>query len=140
MTTPADALTSITKMLQDGYHGTLKLPNRKMSLPTDADTVFAELEFQHDDTGQASLTGPEGKRRYESVGSVTIALFFPLGCGLLEPLILGEEVARIFRGKHSPDEHDVWFRNVTILEQQTSRHAGKFQMNVSFTFEYDQFH
>lgn len=134
--TPYDAMSEVTTMLLQ-YGGALKLPNRNFDAPDDG-APWGEVSFLHGVQGEASIGGADGKKRFASSGIATVEMFFPTGIGMELPYKECEKVASIFRGKHSPT-HEVWFRGVGITERATSRHKGRLQIDVSFTFEYDQF-
>jgi hypothetical protein len=136
--TPFQAMDVIAGMLLNGFSGAIELPNRAFTAPADPVVTFAKATFQHADMAQASLAGGDGTRRYENIGTVTIEMFFPTGIGVERPYNECEAIAALFRGKHSPNG-DVWFRDVAINEITQSRITARYQMNVSFTFEYDQF-
>lgn len=131
--TPYEAVNEIAKMLTDVIAVPVKLPNREFT--QDNAPIFAELTFQHTGTGQTALTGLD-QGSHTSSGVCLVDLFFFVGIGVEEPYTTTETVARIYRGKRSTSGL-IWFRNVSHREVERPRYPGRYQMMVSFEFQYD---
>lgn len=143
MNTPYAALSEMATMFLAvyPYPERVELPNKPYERARDIDT-FAAITFEHTDMGQATLANSENKRRYTNEGVCIIEMFFPVGRGIDEPYRVAELVMDAYRGKRTPS--DVWFRDVRVIEHSAAngnppRIAGTYQLDVAFSFTYDQF-
>lgn len=103
----------------------------------DPEKAWAEVVLRHVQGQQASLSQDTGRRRFERIGIVTVAVFAPLivagGLGM------GENLAKVakaaFEGKSTIS--GVWFRSTRIAEVGAS--GPWAQWNVISEFRYDEF-
>lgn len=97
--------------------------------------AWARLSVRNAVEGQATLGTPQiGKHEYETVGTLTIQLFFPKADNTA--MVTGRRLAQLVRNAYrsisSGDE--VWYRDATIREQPPGNRWYQINVTVTYTF------
>lgn len=99
-----------------------------------AQQAWARITIRHSPAGPGTLSGGDGKARYQRDGFLTVQIFIPNGQGLSQGHTLGKVVADAFEGE-ATDSH-VWFRNFRLQEIGPS--TEWYQLNAIVDFTYDE--
>lgn len=112
--------------------------------PPSSDTDWVRVSIQHEDAGQASLSGPiNGVTRWGRGGFVFVQCFArqaPLDAapgdpiGIDKAMIYACAVRDAFQGRAS--DSGVWFRKCNAREVGPDK--SWYQANASITFDYDE--
>lgn len=104
--------------------------------PPSGDSHWVYAMIRHDDSFQASLSGPDqGKKRWRSTGILTVQCFWLLkDTGLTGARLLAKKLQQAYRGRATAS--GVWFRNPSIRE--VGPDSSWYQVNFTVFFEYDQ--
>lgn len=111
--------------------------------PPNADTDWVRISVQHEDGGQASLTGGTGSTRWGRNGFIFAQCFSrqaPVDAapgdliGVDKAMQYACAVRDAFQGRAS--DSGVWFRNCNAREVGPDK--SWYQANASITFDYDE--
>jgi len=99
--------------------------------------AYARMNVRHVSGRQASLAGPDGRRRYEKLGIVVVSVFAPIGAAGGQTL--GERLAQVAKDalEGRATASGVWFRDAVIAEVGASGPWDQF--DVTADFRYDEF-
>lgn len=133
--TQAQARDEILEMITDVWPDgrTLIYDDVPGEIP-DTTQMWGRATVRHLDGGASSLSGALGKQRYTRIGLLVVQIFTPTGKGLSTSDEYVKIVMDAFDGKKSPG--GVWFRNGR--SQEVGPDGAFYQVNVSYTFEYDE--
>lgn len=128
----ADTILTLFKTAWDttGYqvhYEDVKKDRDETSLP------WATTQVRHVESGQSTLSGDIGQRRFTRVGRFTVQIFVPSGKGLQEGYRLAKIISDALEGVSSSS---LWFRNVVTRE--IGRDGAFSQLNVIAEFTYDE--
>lgn len=132
------ARDEINTMLKDAWEAasrTEKLFYDDTKNEKDPDrSSWARISVRHTLGGESSISGGNGKGRYERTGTVYVNLFSDPGDGLrdLDPLV--KIVLDAYEGKATPSQ--VWFRRARVREQGIVN--SWYQINVLIDFTYTE--
>lgn len=102
--------------------------------PTQNDT-WLRASLQHGPSGQASLAGVDGVRRWNRIGFISVQCFAPLARGSVQRATqLACVVRDALQGKQTAN--CVWFRNPRINE--IGEDKDWFNVNATIDFDYDE--
>jgi len=104
------------------------------SVPPTTQAAWCRATVRHTTSGQASLAGETGSRRFRRNGVLVVSVFTPAGMGLPGETDLAKIVMDAYEGVTS--SNGVIFRDVTINE--IGPDGDFFMVNVSASFEYDE--
>ena len=96
--------------------------------------AWARITMKHVVSGQTTLSGETGQRRFTRTGVITVQIFTPTGDGNVNADLLANVAKNAFEGVHTPG--DIWFRDVTATE--VGQEGVWFQTNVTAAFIYDE--
>jgi hypothetical protein len=112
--------------------------------PPSGDTDWVRVDIQHEDAGQASLSGPtNGAMRWGRNGFIFVQCFAqlaPTGAAPGDPISIDKAmlyacaVRDAFQGRAT--DSGVWFRNCNAREIGPDK--SWYQANASITFDYDE--
>lgn len=127
-----DEILAVFKTAWDATGHIAVYENVEGAKPT-AQDPWARPTINHG-TGNETLGGAGGVKRYDRTGILTIQVFIPNGQGLSPGNALGKILADAFEGVATPSQ--VWFRNFRFLNIGP---AGEwFQFNAVVDFAYDE--
>lgn len=105
--------------------------------PPSGDTDWMRVEMTHDPaaSGQASLAGESGKKRWGRRGTIMVQCFARLTAGSIDKATdMACAVRDAFQGRAT--DSGVWFRNCSIRE--VGADLSWYQVNATITFDYDE--
>jgi hypothetical protein len=110
-------------------------PGVENNTPPPQDDTWFRVSIKHDKSGQASLSGDTGKRRWRRNGWLNIQVFVPYGAGGLNRAM---ELACILRDaiQGTSTASDVWFRDVEAKE--VGPDGNWYNATASARFTYDE--
>jgi len=133
--TVAQARDDMTKMVKDVWPtGKTLVYDDIAGAEIPSADLWGRVTIRHVEGFQSTLSGALGKQRYTRIGVLTVQIFAASGKGLSDADATAKIVLDAFEGKASPG--GVWFRNGKV--QEVGPDGNFFQMNVTFTFEYDE--
>lgn len=106
----------------------------KQTVPPSGQEPWGRITLRHTESGQTSLAGAVGTRRFTRQGALTINIFEPCGQGTGASTDLPEIMKDAYEGVTTAG--GVIFRDVTI--QEIGEDGDFFQTNVTASFEYDE--
>jgi hypothetical protein len=98
--------------------------------------AWARFRLQHNEGGQRTLAGNDGKSRHGRKGNVIVEVHSPIGTGVKDAYALAESVKNAFEGKRTAS--GVWFRNVRINEVNDTTLLW-YPIVVIADFDYEQY-
>jgi len=132
-----DEICTVFKTAWDttGHGARVKYQNvGETSTPPSGQDPWARVVIRHSTSGQVSLAGAVGTRRFSRTGLITVQIMEVVGQGLSAATDLPKIVQDAFEGVSTPG--GVWFRDVAINE--VGPDGDFFQTNVVAYFEYDE--
>lgn len=146
-TTPTarDEMVAIVRVALAAFPGlVVKYDGVDSQDPPSANTDWVRVSIQHEDGGQASLSGPvNGVTRWGRTGFIFVQCFARQAptdaapgdaIGIDKALIYACAVRDAFQGRAT--DSGVWFRNCNAREVGPDK--SWFQANASITFDYDE--
>lgn len=130
-----DEIFALLKAARDTVSPGLTLIYDDMKAPNPTDAApWARASVRHTGGGEISISGGNGKRRYNRLGTVYVNLFCQPGDGLrkLDPLV--KMALDAYEGKSTPG--GVWFTKAQVRELGIVQ--GYYQINVLVNFSYDE--
>lgn len=103
------------------------------SLP-DTEEVWLRVSVQHFNGGQSSLSCENGTRRWVRQGTMFVQVFEPVANARNDIYNVAQTVVDKLQGFR---DDNLWLRNARISE--ASGQGNFSQINVSVTFEYDDY-
>lgn len=107
----------------------------KDEIPVGTDP-WARITIIHNTSGQATVGGAVGNRRFRRFGLVTVEVYTPFGDGLTNNDIFAKVAVDAFEGTRTSGGDSVEFRNVRSNE--IGPDGDWFHTNVIAEFEYDE--
>jgi hypothetical protein len=100
------------------------------------DAPWCRISLQHVTNNSAALNPDGVRKRFTVTGVVAVQIFVPIGQGLVLIRQLAPVAKEAFQGVRTADD-SIWFREAQISE--VGAEGSWFQMNVTASFEYDEF-
>ena len=97
--------------------------------------AWARVSINHGSSGQATLAGDSGQKRYRHTGFITVELYTPRGDGLVLNGELSIIVKHAFEGVATSPGHVTFYR---VRVREVGPDGQWFHTNVLADFEYDE--
>jgi len=104
------------------------------AVPPSGQQPWGRIILRHTESGQTSLAGADGRRRFTRMGVLQMNIFEPVGQGMGAATDLPEIMKNAYEGITTAG--GVIFSDVTIRE--IGENGDFYQTNVTASFEYDE--
>jgi hypothetical protein len=134
------AVNEIVKVYTQLYGAdAVSLPGKIYEPPAGRQEPWAMFDIEHTGGGQGSLSGDDGQKLWDRIGSCVIELYAAPGVGVQALYDRVEALVNAYQS--ATTDSDVWFRNVRFVEYNGARrprYTTWAQIDVVFDFEYHQ--